>query len=139
MEDDRSDLVLKLRDRNIQLGQPIGMEEWKRVDEESLFDPGVAFKTIYSKFDGFLTPDYRSQLTLWPLSEIIRVRSNRIGHGKFDNENWVRIGDFLIESDYIIYRVRGNHHSVKMLMRKVSYRMTLMDFWINSYVGITIL
>lgn len=60
-------------------------------------DPSI--RAIYRQFDGFRTPDRRSQLTLWPLQRVMDERGSAHLVGP---EFHFAFGDFLIDSDLLV-------------------------------------
>ena len=68
---------------------------------------GKDFLHVYSHMNGF-SYDSRSYLRLWSLKQILEEQS-------FDEPEYIIIGDFLIESDYITVEIREDPANVHLL------------------------
>ena len=95
-----STLVGALKARGVELAAPLDCDDWAKLS--SGLSPRFArnLEKIYTHFNGFIVSDHKSQIRLWSVSEVIE-KNREMNSTKFDSI--FCIGDFLIESDYILF------------------------------------
>ena len=91
-------LVDALKARGVELAVPLSRDDWAGLSSGLSSRFAQNLRKIYENFNGFVVPDYKSQIRLWSVPEVIS-KNNEIESTK--SESTFYIGDFLIESDYI--------------------------------------
>lgn len=89
-----------LKQRGVELAPLLSPEEWSKMISNMPGDIVIGAKEIYSDFNGFDQYDYKSQMRLWTLKEIID-KNNEIKTSY--SSSYFLIGDVMIESNYILY------------------------------------
>ena len=88
-------------------------EAWLSLEKKLDLKVASQFRDLYAETDGFSNYHYGSQLILWSLRKI--TEENSIERGSHNKESSFRIGDFLIESDYLISDLSKEDGEVKLL------------------------
>ena len=84
-----------------------------------------SFRLVYRSCNGFDLPDHRSWMSLWSLEEIIQRNSE---DASLRNGSIVAIGDFLIDSDFIVMDVSIAECPASLLFEKREIATGLPDF-----------
>jgi len=88
-----------LQARGIELGPPVSGDYLAQFEKEMALSLDEYFRRSYCEFNGFESCDKKSQICLWPLGRILQNRSLSI---QVENELYFLIGDFLIDSDFLV-------------------------------------
>ena len=96
---DAATIANKLEAKGVELGKPASEEALKQFETEMTLILDAFFRQIYSRFDGFISPDDKSMISLWPLARILDEREMSL---VVEQERCFAIGDFMIDSDFLM-------------------------------------
>jgi hypothetical protein len=99
---DAATIANRLEAKGIELGKPASEEDLELFEAEMALILDVFFRQIYLKFNGFMSPDGKSMISLWPLARILKEREMSI---VVEQERCFAIGDFMIDSDFLMCRL----------------------------------
>lgn len=115
MNHDLQDIKGSLLHRGVELGAPTALGKIETTPSILDVPVGRGFTSVYMEFDGFLTYDPLSYLRLWSLDEIKQNQPSLGDISGRSESNWLVIGDFLMDSDYIVSDVRKDLSPLRLL------------------------
>src|SRR6202044_2358252 len=89
-------------------------------------------RRIYGLFDGFLSCDKKSHFLLWPMKRIVQCSNSSVGVG---TEKYLPIGDFLIDSDFLMCCLEKQPDPVFLLYEQRELGNNLSGFFIKLISG----
>jgi len=99
---DAATIADKLDAKGVELGKPASEEDLKQFETEMALILDSYFRQIYLRFNGFVVPDHKSMISLWPLARILEEKEMYLVVGQ---ERCFAIGDFMIDSDFLMCRL----------------------------------
>jgi hypothetical protein len=85
--------------RGVQLRAPVDERHLSQFEQQTAVRLHPFFRHVYLEFDGFASCDDKNQIFLWPLG---RILENRGLSQRFEQGEYFAIGDFLIDSDFVM-------------------------------------
>lgn len=112
---DAAAIANELKARGVELGKPVSDQQLKQFEAEMALSLDGQVRQIYLKFNGFMRPDPKSEIFLWPLARILESRSMSFEVGQ---ERYFAVGDLLIDSDFIMCCLQKETSPVVLLYEK---------------------
>lgn len=113
MQDELARSVLRLKHEHLSMMGVTDPEAWLIIEKKLDIKVASQLRDLYAEANGFSNYHYGSQLILWSLERTIE--ENAISVKNNDAFSSFRIGDFLIESDYIIIELSKSDGEVRLL------------------------
>jgi hypothetical protein len=86
--------------RGIGLPAPATEHDLRQFESDLNGSLSTYVRGLYRAFNGFSSADERSQIRLWSLQEVAK---NRDLCAEFDQQRYFPAGDFLIDSDFVMF------------------------------------
>lgn len=121
-----NDIFIALRARSIKLNGPATIQELHSL--ESLLNVKLHpfFFDLFSKFDGFISYDQKSQICIGGTEDVIRRFKTM---KKLDGERKFAIGDILIDSDFIMCALENDSTPVFLLHEERQLAGNIREFF----------
>jgi len=120
------DIFVALQGRNIKLNGPATIQELRSLESFLDIKLHAFFFDLFSKFNGFDAYDHRSQICIGSTDDLIS-RSKTMK--KLDGERTYAIGDFLIDSDFIMCSLENDSTPVFLLHEEKQLAANINEFF----------
>jgi hypothetical protein len=127
-----NDIFVALQARNIRLDGPATRQELHSFESFLGIKLHPFFFDLFSKFNGFISCDQKSQICIGGTEEVIS-RSKTIR--KLDGERKYAIGDILIDSDFIMCALENDSTPVFLLHEKRHLAANIHEFFAGLTSG----
>lgn len=123
---DATAIASGLEARGVELGKQVTDQNLERFQAEMALSLDGFFRQIYLKFNGFVRPDSKSEISLWPLARVLESRSMSF---EVNRGRYFAIGDLLIDSDFLMFCLEKEASPVVLLHEKRELAPTASAFF----------
>jgi hypothetical protein len=126
------EIRIALEARGVELENPTDDQQLNELERELKRSFDDFYRGIYSTFNGFRSYDQRSQIYLWPMQRIYDERSLSI---EKDGNNYFAMGDFLIDSDILMFCLDREDVPIFFLYERKELAPTTREFFMRLLSG----
>lgn len=110
-----NELRIAFEARGLELGVPADERLLYRVETQLGLSFDTDFRKFYFEFNGFISHDGKSHIFLWPLERIVENANLSV---TLDGGRSLAIGDFLMDSDFLMANIHDGSSPVFLLFEK---------------------
>lgn len=104
-----------LKSRGVDLAQSLADERVARIEDSLGLKLSDDIRKIYSTFNGFLSSDKRSQISMWPADQILGFSNDMC---EIEGKRFYGVGDVLVDSDFITCCLEDSLNKFYSCMKK---------------------